>query len=473
MRIAPPSGGGFRGEPVPSKSREPRKISYKDYADKVPPNSVDAEESLLSAILNESQTLLSVVEIVKPEDFYHQGHAMIFEAMLELFNINQPVDIVTVHEHLAKKKQVESVGGATSLARLVDEVPLAVNAPFYAQIIREKAILRGLINASHGIIHACHEASGDVPDLMDWAESEIFKVTEKRSRESVVPMDKLITRGLAELSKRSRNRALVTGVPTGFSRLDQLTSGFQPSDLIILAARPGMGKTALALNIARNAALEGGFPVLIFSLEMSNEQLAIRMLCSEARVDSTRVRGGFLSGDDHDKLVNAGDKLFKAPIYIDDSPVLTALEVRAKARRLKKNEGLGLIIIDYLQLMKGPPKIERRELEISDISRSLKALAKELSVPVVALSQLNRKVEERSDKRPQLSDLRESGALEQDADVILFIYREAAYSQEEAGGSSTGPAEVKIAKQRNGPTGKLTLTYMGEYTRFEDAAGEP
>lgn len=449
------------------------RINYKDYADKVPPNSVEAEESLLSAILNESQTLLSVAEIVKSEDFYHQGHAAIFQAMLDLFNANLPVDLVTVHEKLLQDKKGETAGGPAYLSRLVDQIPMSVNAPHYAHIIREKAILRGLIEACHKVIHTCHEASEDVPEIMDFAESEIFKVTEKRVKESITPIHTLINRGLAELSKRSKNRALVTGVPTGFSRLDQLTSGLQPSDLLILAARPGMGKTALALNIARNAALEGGVPVLIFSLEMSNEQLAIRMLCSEARVDSTRVRGGFLTGDDHDKLVNAGDKLFKAPIFIDDSPVLTSLEVRAKARRLKKSEGgLGLIIIDYLQLMKGPPKIERRELEISEISRSLKSLAKELHVPVLALSQLNRKVEDRADKRPQLADLRESGALEQDADVIMFIYREAVYSQDEAGGSSTGAAELKIAKQRNGPTGKLSLTYIGEYTKFEDTAAE-
>ncbi|MFP4476251.1 MAG: replicative DNA helicase [Desulfatibacillaceae bacterium] len=432
----------------------------------MPPQNSEAEQSLLTAVLVDPKTITNVADVVDPDDFYVPAHRMIFAAMRKLFDRNEPTDLVAVTNELKNQKQLEDVGGMDYMLRLMDSVAMAVNPPYYAKIIKEKATLRRLIDASRKIIRECHESREDVREVVDYAENEIFAVAENRGSEAFTPLEGLITESFRALEQRARNKALVTGVPTGFKRLDTLTSGLQPADLVILAARPSMGKTALALNMARNAA-EQGVPVAVFSLEMSKQQLAMRMLCSEARVDSQRVRGGFLGKDDNTRLSDAGNRLFSLPIYIDDAPDLSALDVRAKVRRLSREFGAGLVIIDYLQLMKGRADVERRDLEISEISRSLKGLAKEANVPVVALSQLNRNLEQRQDKHPQLADLRESGALEQDADVIIFIYRDEVYNKDE-NNPKKGTAEVTIAKQRNGPTGIVTLAFLGEYTRFED-----
>ena len=436
----------------------------------VPPQNIEAEESLLSRILVESKALLDVVEILAPADFYRTSHQKIFAAMTDLFNRNEPIDAVTVANHLKESGQLEQVGGAAYLARLLD-VPPAVDAPHYAGIIHDKAVLRRLIEKSNAIAKRCFLEQGNADDIVDFAEASIFEVTDKKARQSFYPLSKLIDGNINFLEERQDDKRLVTGVTTGFTRLDNLTSGLQNSDLVILAGRPSMGKTALALNIARNAAVDGDVPVAIFSLEMSKEQLSLRMLCSEAKTDSARLRSGFLSTDDWGKITDAASVLTAAPIFIDDSPSLSAMEVRAKTRRLKMDKNIGLVIIDYLQLMTGRANAERRDLEISEISRSLKALAKELSIPVIALSQLNRMLEQRNDKKPRLSDLRESGALEQDADVVMFIYRDEVYNKEEAN-PLKGIAEVILAKHRNGPTGEVLLTFFATHTKFENMSAE-
>jgi replicative DNA helicase len=437
----------------------------------MPPHNVEAEESLLSAVLIDNHTLLDVVDALSAQDFYKNSHQLIFAAVTELFNRNEPVDLVTLSNYLKENGQLEKVGGATYLARLVDAVPLAVNALHYARIIHEKACLRRLIEKANIIAKRCLEDRGEVDDIIDFAETAIFEVSENRSRQSYYPLSKIIENNIDALEERQGKKSLITGVPSGFTLFDHKTSGLQNSDLIILAARPGMGKTALALNIARNAAIDSETPVAVFSLEMSKEQISMRMLSSEARLDSTRLRSGFISQEDWLRITEAAGTLSNAPIFVDDTPNLTAMEIRAKARRLKLDKNVGLIIIDYLQLMQGRRWAERRELEISEISRSMKALAKELNIPVLALSQLNRMLEQRSDKRPQLSDLRESGALEQDADVVAFIYRDEVYNKEE-NNPNRGKAEVIIAKQRNGPIGTVPLVFLGAHTRFENPADE-
>lgn len=437
----------------------------------LPPQNTEAEASILSAILIDDSILLDVLELLSPEDFYKSTHKYIFAAMSELFARNEPVDLVTLTNLLREQKQLEKIGGATYLASLVDSVPLAVNAQHYARIIRDKAALRLLIKKSNDITKRCFEDGGDVDGVIDFAESAIFEISGEKNKQAFYSLGQIIETNIDALEERQGNKSLLTGVPTGFTQFDNLTSGCQNSDLIIVAARPSMGKTALALNIARNAAVDANIPVGIFSLEMSKEQLSMRMLCAEARIDSSRLRGGFFTREDWVQLTDAASILSEAPIYIDDSPDITAMSIRAKSRRLKLDKNIGMIFIDYLQLMRGPRTAERRDLEISEISRSLKALAKEINIPVVALSQLNRKLEERSDKRPQLSDLRESGALEQDADVVAFIYRDEIYNRDE-NNPQRGKAEIIIAKQRNGPVGVVQLTFIDTYTRFENMALE-
>ncbi len=381
------------------------------------------------------------------------------------------MDLVTVTNKLKEQGHLEEIGGATYLASLVDTVPLAVNAQHYAKIIHGKAALRRLIEKANTIVRRCFEDRGEVEAVIDFAESAIYEISSDKVKKAFYDVGDLVLRNLNTLEERQGNRSLLTGVPSGFTRLDNLTAGFQNSDLIILAARPSMGKTSLALNIARNAAIEGNVPVAVFSLEMSKEQLSMRLLTAEARIDSARLRSGFFSREDWVKLTDAAGVFEKAPIFIDDSPDISAMEIRAKTRRLKKEKGLGLVIIDYLQLMRGHTSSERRDLEISEISRSLKGLAKELDLPVIALSQLNRMLEQRSDKRPILSDLRESGALEQDADVVAFIYRDEVYNQDE-NNPKKGIAEIILGKQRNGPIGTASLAFINAYTRFENLAQE-
>ncbi|MGD8524153.1 MAG: replicative DNA helicase [Desulfobacterales bacterium] len=437
----------------------------------IPPQNIEAEQSILSAILIDNNVLLDVIELLTSMDFYKSTHQKIYSAILDLFDKGEPVDLVTLANHLDEKGQLEDVGGASYLARLVDTVPLAVNAQHYAKIVASKSALRRLIEKANAIAKRCFKDEGEVDEVIDFAETSIFEVSDRKSKQAFYPLSKLILQNIETLEEKQGNRSLVTGVPMGFTILDNLTSGLQNSDLIILAARPSMGKTALALNIARNAAIESNIPVAVFSLEMSKEQLSLRMLCSEARLDSSRLRGGFFSMDDWRRLTDAAGVLSESPIYIDDTPNISAMEIRAKARRLKMDKNIGLVVVDYLQLMQGRGTAERRDLEISEISRALKALAKELNLPVLALSQLNRMLEQRNDKRPRLSDLRESGALEQDADVVAFIYRDEIYNPDE-NNPKKGTADIILAKQRNGPTGEVTLTFLTTYTRFENIAPE-
>ena len=434
-------------------------------AQRLPPQSLEAEASVLGGILLENEALNRVLEVIREGDFYRESHRTIFSALLELYERSEPADLITLSEVLKKREELEAIGGIEYLNSLVNSVPTAANITYYAKIVKEKSILRKLINRATEIISQGYADSGDVDEFLDRAERSIFEISEDRVRPSFYPIKDIIKSSFKTIEKLYEKRQLITGVPTGFKKLDELTSGLQPSDLIIVAGRPSMGKTAFALNIAQHAAIQGGTPSAIFSLEMAKEQLALRMLCSEAKVDAHRLRGGFLGEADWPKLTRAAGNLSEAPIFIDDTPGLTALEMRAKSRRLKAEKKLGLVIVDYLQLMRGRAASDNREQEISDISRSLKALAKELTVPVIALSQLNRRVEERGDKRPQLADLRESGAIEQDADVIIFLYREEIYNRSE---NNKGKAEIIIGKQRNGPTDKFELAFLDRYTCFEN-----
>lgn len=430
---------------------------------------MEAEESLLSAILIDNETLLDILEVLKPEDFYRTAHQKIFASIVELFNNSEPVDLVTLNNALKEKGELQAVGGAAYLATIVDTIPMALNANHYARIIHGKAILRRLIEKSTEIVQRCYQDRGEVDDVIDFAEHAIFQVSEDKTAKAFHSISELVASNFDTLEKRAESKTLLTGIPSGFSDLDHMTSGFQNSDLIIIAARPAMGKTSFALNIARNATVEYEIPTAIFSLEMSKEQLSMRMLCSEGRVDSSRVRSGMFHKQDWRNLTDAADVLSEAPIYIDDAANISTASIRAKARRLKMDKDLGLIIIDYLQLMRGVVKSERRDLEISEISRSLKSLAKELDIPIIALSQLNRMLEQRSDKRPILSDLRESGALEQDADLVMFIYRDEVYNKDE-NNPDRGKAEIILSKHRNGPVGTANLTFLNAYTRFENRA---
>jgi replicative DNA helicase len=441
--------------------------SLADELKKVPPHQIEAEQSLLGGILIDNNGLAAALEILRGDEFYRDAHRTIFRAIQELFEHNEPVDLVTVADLLTEKNEIEGVGGASYLAALTEVVPSAANVPTYAIIVSEKALLRRLIQVANEITSWCYSGGKNADEILDLSESAIFSVTENRIRTSYFPIKDIIKKSIDAIEKLADQQEVVTGVPSKFADLDRLTAGFQPADLIIIAGRPSMGKTALALNIARNAAIAGNVPVGFFSLEMSKEQLAMRLLCAEARVDSHKIRRGFLTRQEAAKMLSAAGMIMDAPFYIDDTPAISTLELRAKARRMRADRGVGMIMVDYLQLMRGRENAERRDLEISEISRSLKALAKELDVPVIALSQLNRKVEERSDKRPQLSDLRESGAIEQDADVIAFIYRDEVYN---ANSPDKGKAEILIRKQRNGPTGDVKLAYIGSYTRFEDLA---
>lgn len=434
---------------------------------KLPPQNVEAEQSILGGILIDNDAINIVLEVLRSEDFYRESHKKIFDSMIELSEKNHPVDLITLTDLLKKKNVLDEVGGIPYVAYLVDSVPTAASIKVYARIVKEKAILRKLISTSTEIATRCYEAEGDVDEFLDHAETVIFEISEAKIRPSFVHMKEIIKDSFKTIESLYERKELVTGVPTGFKDLDKMTSGLQPSDLIIVAGRPSMGKTAFCLNMAQYAAIEAKTTVAVFSLEMAKEQLAMRMLCSEARVDASKLRGGFLSESDWPKLTRAAGYLSEAPIFIDDTPAISLLEMRAKARRLKAQHNLGMIIVDYLQLMRGKASSERREQEISEISRGLKALAKELSVPVVALSQLNRAVENRTDRRPQLADLRESGAIEQDADVIMFIYRDEVYNKSDDN-PKKGVAEIIIGKQRNGPVGMVELAFLNKYTAFED-----
>ncbi|GIW45960.1 MAG: replicative DNA helicase [Candidatus Binatia bacterium] len=435
---------------------------------RLPPQSLDAEQSVLGGILLDTGAIDRAVELLSAEDFYREAHRKIFRAMLALSQRGEPVDVVTLANELTAEGCLEEVGGTAYLVELAERVPTAANLAYYARIVREKAILREVIQAATELAASAYEARpGEVDDFLDRVEHRIFEISERRVRPQFAKMNDLMLTAVHTIESLYERRGLITGVPTGFVDLDRLTSGLQPADLIIVAARPGMGKTAFALNVAVNAAQQANVGVAVFSLEMSKQQLALRMLCSEAGVDSHNVRTGYLASGDFQKIVHAADRLSRLPIFIDDTPGLSILELRAKARRLKREQEakLGLVVVDYLQLMRGHERTDNREQEISSISRSLKALAKELDIPVMALAQLNRQVESRADRRPIMADLRESGAIEQDADLILFLFRPWVYEKKK---DNEHDAEVIIGKQRNGPTDIVKLTYLPEYTRFEN-----
>ncbi|MFP3870252.1 MAG: replicative DNA helicase [Syntrophobacteria bacterium] len=436
---------------------------------RIPPHNYEAEQSVLGGILIENDGLPSVLEVLAGGEFYRAAHRTIFTGMVELFEKNEPCDLITLTNLLRSQGKLEEAGGVSYLSSLVDSVPSAAHVSHYARIVKEKSLARKLISRATEIVANGFDSGLSVDELLDQAEQAIFQVSDERIHTAFIPIKQIVKDNIKILEQLHDRRQMVTGVPTGFTELDNLTSGLQLSDLVVLAGRPSMGKTALALNIARNAAVDAEIPVAIFSLEMARAQLGMRMLCSEARVDFQRLRRGFLTEKDWPQITQAAGIISEAPVFIDDTPAITVLEVRAKARRLKRDQNLGLVIVDYLQLMRDSERRESREQEISAISGSLKALAKELNVPVLALSQLNRRVEERHNKRPQLADLRESGAIEQDADVIAFIYRDEVYHTESP---DQGLAEIIIGKQRNGPTGTVKLTFLSQYTRFEKRAFE-
>ena len=429
------------------------------------PHNIDAEKSVLGSILVNNENYYRVIETLRPEDFYLDAHRVIYRKMVELIERSKAIDLITIQEELVRASQLESAGGITYLAGLLDGIPHLANIDHYIEIISEKALMRQLINSANKIMAECFDQAEPAEEILDRAEQALFGLSEKRLRTGFISVKDMELPATKLLEKLYTEREMITGVATGFRDLDRMTSGLQSSDLIILAARPSMGKTALCLNIAQQVALEKNLPVGMFSLEMSKEQLLLRMLCAEARVDAHKVRTGYLSKDDFRKLIDSLGRITQAPMFIDDSSTLTVMEMRAKCRRLKAEHGLSMIIVDYLQLMSGYGRVENRTQEISGISRGLKALAKELSVPVLALSQLSRAPEQRQgDHKPQLSDLRESGSIEQDADVVMFIYREEVYKPSE---ENAGLAELIIAKQRNGPTGVVRLAFLREFTRFE------
>lgn len=434
-------------------------------AGRVPPQSLEAEESVLGSILLDNQAINICLEKIRAEDFYKAGHQTIFEAMTILSDKREPIDIVTLGQQLRSMGQLENIGGAQVLSYLVSSVPNAANVGYYARMIKEMSIRRRLIHESNDIIRSAFELEGDLEEFLDGTEQRILGVSDFRVNSSFHRVSDVVQDSIRLVEKLYDQKEPVTGIPSGLVKLDKLTAGFQPADLIIVAARPSMGKTALVLGWSQYVGIYARKPVAFFSLEMSKEQLVLRMLCSESRINNSNVRTGDLSERDFARIVDGASRISETEIFIDDTPALTITELRAKSRRLHRDNKLGLIIVDYLQLLRSPAYSHSREQEISDISRSLKALAKELSVPVVALSQLNRSVESRNDKRPMMSDLRESGAIEQDADLIMFIYRDEVYNKESP---DKGVAEIIISKQRTGPTGAVRVAFSGEYTRFDN-----
>lgn len=441
---------------------------------KQPPAVPEVEMSVLGAMLIDEDAVPKAIEILKPESFFDKRNRIVFESMASLYEANEPIDTVSVYEELKKSGKAEEAGGAAYLSKLTQDISSAANIDYHARVVLEKWILRQLITASMEIAHMAYEGNEDVFDLLDAAEAKIFQISEEGIKESFKSMEKAVKEAL-ELIEAIHSKNISTfSVPSGFFELDDLLGGFQKSDLIIVAARPSMGKTAFAMSAVRNAAIDHGVPVAVFSLEMATIQLATRLISAEARINAHNVRTGKFKAEEGAKISRTVHKLSKAPIYIDDTPSISILELRAKARRLKNEKNIGLIVIDYLQLIVSSYNMESREREISTISRSLKALAKELNIPVIALSQLNRQVEARTDKKPMLSDLRESGSIEQDADVVIFLYRPEVYGVTQYSGgdmngeSTEGVAEVIIGKQRNGPIGEVKLRFIKDYAKFEN-----
>ncbi len=423
--------------------------------------------AVLGSMLMDEDAISVATELIDKDSFYKDTHRKIFEAIRDLYNANKAVDIITLTDELKRNLALDEIGGASFLTALVNSVPTAANINHYVSIVKEKYILRTLINSATKIVSICYESEGNVDEVVDSAEKFIFEVSDRKSQGGYLALKEIIKDSIENIDRLYQKKAHVTGIPSGYIDFDSKTSGLQESDLIVIAGRPSMGKSAFALGIAEYAGVVEKMPIAFFSLEMSKEQLVQRMLCSHARVDAHKVRTGYLSPSDWPRLTAAAGKLSEAPIFIDDSPAISVMELRAKARRLKAHQDIKLIILDYMQLMRGSGREENRQQEISDISRSLKSLARELNVPIVAISQLSRAVESRTDHRPQLSDLRESGAIEQDADVVVLILREEYYKPSP---DNEGIAEVIIAKQRNGPVGSMKLSFIKEYTKFENLA---
>lgn len=451
--------------------------------DKVPPQNLEAEQSTLGSMMIDKGALEKGVDVLNPEDFYRDAHQIIFDSLVSLAERNEPVDIVTTQEELRTRKRLEEVGGTEYLMALIDSVPTAANIEYYARIVEEKAILRRLIDACTQIMSLSHGAVEDVDALVDRCERMIFQVSQKRMGQYFTQLDVLAHQAFEKIEVQYREKLAVSGLATGFRDLDNITSGLQPSDLVIVAARPSMGKTAMCLDIARHVAIHQKKPVAIFSLEMAKEQLALRLICSESRVDSHRLRTGYVQDKEWPLLAEGVGRLYAAPIYVDDSTEVSPLQMRGKCRRLKAEQGLSLVIVDYLQLIQSHRRAENRNQEISEIARSLKGLARELEVPVIALSQLSRAVEQRQDRRPILSDLRESGSIEAEADVVVFLYREAYYKRREIildedgsidlaaaqdAANADNTAEIIIGKQRNGPTGTVRLAFLQKFACFEN-----
>ena len=430
---------------------------------KIPPHDIDAEQAVLGSMLTDKDAVNAAIETLKEDAFYREDNRAIYQAIVNLYSKSEPIDIITLKDELESMDKFEQVGGFEYLASLPDKVPTTANVQKYIKIVEEKSILRNLIKTANEIIELGYDPAEDVEDIMDGAEKKIFDIMQSKNQKGYTPIKEVLVESFTKLEELYNRKQHITGVPTGFSELDYKTAGLHGSELILVAARPAMGKTAFALNLATNAALRGNAPVAIFSLEMSKDQLVNRILCSEAMVDSNKVRTGKLGEDDWVKLAGAIGPLSEAEMYIDDTPGISVMEIRTKCRKLKMEKNIGLVVIDYLQLVQGNKRTASREQEISEISRSLKILAKEINVPVIALSQLSRAVEQRPDHRPMLSDLRESGAIEQDADIVMFLYRDDYYNKES---EKKDIAEVIIAKQRGGQTGTVELLWMGQYTKF-------
>ena len=437
------------------------------------PQNIEAEQAVLGAVLIESTVINQVLEILIPEDFYKEAHRKIFNSMIDLDRENKPIDLLTLFDHLKSNGNLlAEVGESSYLTYLTELVPTTENVNYYAKLVKEKSIIRKLVMAASDIAHRGNDENVDLDEFIDRAEQTILDIAQNKIKPSFYDSRELAVKALEIIEQLHARKELITGIPTGFEKLDYMTSGLQPADLVIIAGRPGLGKTSLALNIAAYAAMEHGISIGIFSLEMTKEQLMLRMLSNKSKVNYSNIRSGYIKDEDLEKLVHAADELGQAKIYIDDTPAISVLEIRAKTRRQKRDKGLDMIIVDYLQLMRGSRRVESREREIAEISGSLKALAKELSIPVIAVSQLSRQTETRSDRRPQLADLRESGAIEQDADLVLFIHRADVYRKDPE--EKDGIAELIIGKQRNGPTGTIKLAFLEKQgvPSFENLAPE-
>ncbi|AIG28901.1 replicative DNA helicase [Brevibacillus sp. 7WMA2] len=433
------------------------------YLDRVPPQNIEAEESVLGAIFLSKEALITAMELLRPEDFYKTSHQRIFNTMLALYERGEPVDLVTVTADLQDQKVLEETGGVVYLTSLASSVPTAANIEYYAKIVEEKSLLRRLIRTATKIANDGYSREDEVGEIIADAEKYILEIAQNRNSGGFIPIRDALMETYERIEFLSQRKGDITGIPSGYPDLDKMTAGFQRSDLIILAARPSVGKTAFALNVAQNVAARANETVAIFSLEMSASQLVQRMICAEGNLDASRMRSGGLEEDDWQKLTMAIGTLAKAPVYIDDTPGITVQDIRAKCRRLQTEKGLGLILIDYLQLIQGRGKGDNRQQEVSEISRTLKGIARELNVPIIALSQLSRSVEQRQDKRPMMSDIRESGSIEQDADIVAFLYRDDYYDKET---EAKNIIEIIIAKQRNGPTGTVELVFLKEFNKF-------